>query len=297
MRRLIRGAVATTALLLSLGACGSGPQEPPATDPATATPQEVALPEGLVAYLDQSRLDRVGRSVFVRLVHDSTVSGAGEMITVTRAEVSSPRFAGVTWTGEKSFANEADLDLQLPVGSCGTGSDAEVTLTYRVDDGPVVVSQTTATDRYGAIALFLDRDCSEQTLAEAAVLSVGQQRVVGVGRSSAYVLPVTLTPTGARDDVAFTGFQDTVLFQVLPGTPIFPETDPVPLADGGPVELRLRLVPSRCDPHALAEDKVGTLIGVHVSAPEVPETASSYLPLTDEARADLRGFFTTYCGF
>ena len=59
--------------------------------------------------------------------------------------------------------------------------------------------------------------------------------------------------------------------------------------------MKLRLVPTRCDPHALAEDKVGTLVGVHLAAADLPELASYYLPIGDERRALLRGFFTTHC--
>lgn len=288
MRRLL---VATTALGLGLLAgCADTQDADPA--PIEPVPVEVALPSTLVAYLDQDRVDRVGRSVYVRLV-----DSGDERVTVTRAEVSSDRFAPVTWTGEKSVDHEADLDLELPAGSCGTGSDADVRLTYRLGDGPEQVSTTVATDRYGAIGLFLDRDCAAARLAEAADLEVGAHRVVGEGRDSVFELPITLTPTGARDDVAFAGFQGTVLFQALEGTPVFPDVDPVPLVGDRPVELLLRLVPSRCDPHALAEDKVGTLIFFHVTGPDLPDAAFTYLPLTDAARADLRGFFTSHCGF
>jgi len=79
--------------------------------------QEVPLPEGVTAYVDQSRLERESRTLFVRLVND-----ADRRLLVTRAEISSPRFADVTWTGERSFQNEADLEFELPPASCGAGS-------------------------------------------------------------------------------------------------------------------------------------------------------------------------------
>lgn len=282
--------VAAAALLVAALAACSGSTT--SVDPGPAEPVSTALPSTLTAFFDQDRVDRVGRAVYVRLVDD----GPGT-VTVTGAEVSSDRFPTMTWTGEKTFQNEADLDLELPPASCGAGSDADVRLTYRLDDGPELVSTTTATDRYGAIGLFLDRDCAAQRLSEAADLTVGEHRVVGEGRDSVFELPVTLTPTGGRDDVSFAGFGDTVLFQAVDPTPVFPAADPVPLAGGAPVELLLRLVPGRCDPHALAEDKVGTLVFVHVDGPDLPEAAHTYLPISDEARGDLRGFFTTHCGF
>lgn len=273
-------------LLLAAVLSGCGTSDAP----SPTGPDRVELPTDLTAYVDQSRVERVGRSVFVRLVHD----GEGT-VTVVRAEISSPRFGEVVWTGDKTFMNEADLDFELPVGRCGTGSDADVQLTYRIDGGPEVVSATRATDRYGAIALFLDRDCAEQVVAEAAELTIGAHRVTGEGRRSVFEMPVTFTPTGARDDVAFTGVRGTVLFSTAPGTPVHPGAPPVPLV-GPPHEFLLRLIPGRCDPHALAEDKVGTLIYVTVTADDLPDGSHFYLPISDEARRDLRSFFGTHCG-
>jgi hypothetical protein len=264
-----------------VGASGDGAEEPEA----------VPLPDELVAYVDQSRLQRIGRDLFVRLVHE----GDGT-VTVTRAEISSDRFAPITWTGEKTFMNEADLDFELPPAGCGRGSDAEVRLTYRLDDGPLQVSTTTATDRYGAVGLLLDRDCAERTLAEAAVLEIGEPEIVGEGRSSRFRLPVSITATGARPDVSFEGFEGTVLFTVTEPHRLYPRARPVPMTAGTQYDATLAVAPTRCDPHALAEDKVGTLFPVHVGGPGLPRHAAFYLPLTDDTRADLRGFFGPHCG-
>ncbi|WP_139982325.1 hypothetical protein [Nocardioides litoris] len=283
--------VALVALVVAAGplvACG-GPDEPAPPGPASAP-----WPSTLAAYVDQGRLDRVGRGAFVRLVNGAEDDDAS--VTVTRAEVSSDRWGAVTWTGEERFVNETDLDLVLPLGRCGTGSDATVRLTYRLDDGPERVSTTTATDRYGAVGLLLERDCAQRTTEEAASVTTGRPRVVGSGRASVLELPVRLVPTGARADVAFAGFDRTVLFALAPGTAVWPGADPVPLS-GAPVETVLRLVPGRCDPHALAEDKVGTLVPLHVTAPDLPAGAASYLPLPDETRAALRRFVATHCGW
>ncbi|WP_244928142.1 hypothetical protein [Nocardioides sp. W7] len=270
-------------LALPLLGCGGGGDEP--------APETVEMPSGLTAYVDQSRLLRVTRTAFVRLVDEPD-----RTVTVTRAEVTSPRFGTVTWTGEKSFVNEADLPFEMPPGRCGDGSDARVRLTYRLDDGPERISETTATDRYGAVGLFLDRDCAAEVLGEAATLELGEPRVVGVGRASVFEVPVTLTPTGERDDVSFAGFEGTPLFRNADGSPAADHIPPVPLGpDDPPAELLLRLVPTRCDPHALAEDKVGTLIGVRTRAPGLSPVASFFLPIGDERRAALRAFFSTHC--
>ena len=291
MRRAVGTAVAAVALLAA--GCASD-ADPSASSPTPAAPSQTALPDTLTAYVDQSRVARVGRSVFVRLVNEAEAT-----VTVTRAEISSDRFGEVLWTAEpggKEIVNEGDLEFELPAATCGTGSDADVRLTYRVGDGPELVSDTLATDRYGAIALFLDRDCAEQAMGEAAEVVVGEHRVVGEGRELFFELPVTLTATGERSDVSFDGFEGTVLFRTVPPTPLFGEYAGLALEAGVSEDVVLRLAPTRCDPHALAEDKVGTLVGVNVSGPGLPPGAAYYLPISDDARADLRGFFATYCG-
>ena len=253
--------------------------------------EEAPFPGTLTAYVDQSRVLRQTRTAFVRLVNSSDAE-----VSVTRAEISSPRFGEVTWTGQETVVNEADLDFEVPRGTCGAGSDVRLRLTYRLAGGQERTSTTTATDRYGAIALFLERDCAQQTLTEAADLAVGTPRVVGEGRAAVYELPVRLRPTGGRDDVGFAGFEDTVLFRNTVGSAAV-GTVAVPLGPTDPeTTVTLRLVPTRCDPHALAEDKVGTLVGVRVTAPGLSDTASFHLPIGEEGRADLRGFFATHCG-
>lgn len=289
MGRGLRAGVAVALLLTAVG-CGGGDDGDGAGEEIDRA-ERASLPERLEVFVDQGRLFRMTRTAYVRLTDEDP----DRSVTVSRALIRSERFDEVEWRGEKTFVNGADLKFEVPRGRCGEGGDAEVTLTYRLDDGPWRESTAVAPDRYGALDLFLDRDCAESTLAEAARLELGEPRVVGTGRGSVWELPVAFAPTGERDDVAFAGFQDTVLFRQVAGSAAAGRRTPLPLA-GEPVEVLLRLVPTRCDPHALAEDKVGTLVAVDVLAPGLEQGASFFLLLGDERRAGLRGFFATHCG-
>jgi hypothetical protein len=249
------------------------------------------LPDGVVLHVDQSRADRKSREVFVRVENKTSTT-----MTIERFELTSPRLDDVRWTGDETVepGYERDLEFPLPVGRCGGDIDARVTLTYRIDGGDVRRSTGPADDSYGNVALFADRDCAQTTLARAAEISVGSPEVTGRSDDAVLNLPVTLAPTGDADDVRFGGFGSTVLFQQAGDSPT--DVD-VPLLDGGPrVELVMSVVPARCDSHALAEDKVGTLFDVVVKAPGLGQNASFYLPLDKAQRTAFFDFFRSSCG-
>lgn len=249
------------------------------------------LPAGVVMHLDQSRAERKGREVFLRVENTTR-----RTITVEAFTLTSPRFDGVRWTGSEAIgaSYETDLEFDLPRGRCGSDVGAEVTLTYRIGDEKPRRSTGSADDAYGSAALLADRDCAETTLRRAADLSVGTPEVTGKGRDSVLRLPVTLTPTGAARDVSFTGFGSTPLFRQHDDSPVGVD---VPLGpDAPPAELVMSVVPARCDPHALAEDKVGALFGVGVDAPGLEADTSFFLPLTKTQRSAFFAYFRTPCG-
>lgn len=246
-------------------------------------------PDGLTAFSSREPFDYQSRNAFVRFINDSERD-----VTVTRVEVSAPRFEDVIWTGAETFDRVWDLEFELPLGECGGKVDAEVTLTYAIGDGSPQTSRTTVEDRYEAIRSTLDRDCAATTLREAAEMRLDEGRVVGHGRHSVYVLPVTFTPTGKRDDVTFRGVGSTVLFRHVGGSASDESGTRIPLT-GDPVTVHVRLEPARCDKHALMEGKRGTYIPVLVQAPGL-RGASFYLPLDNQGRGALMEFFASHCG-
>lgn len=284
-------AVALALALAAAGCASVGTSGDPSPTVPGGAPADVAHPDRLVLHLDQNRILRLGRTITLQVLDDAEGS-----VTVTRAEVSSERFDPVTWTGEETVEHQLQLELELPPTRCGQGSDATVELTYRLGEGPPVRSTSTATDLYGSVGQLMDRDCARSTFDEAATLELGRHEVVGSGRDSRFLLPLRIRATGARPEVAFAGLESTVLFTVA-GTPgLFPDVEALPLSAGTTYEEVLEITPSRCDAHALAEDKVGTLFPVHLLAPGLPEDASFHLPISDEVRGDLRAFFAPHCG-
>lgn len=256
-------------------ACGDGVREQPA-------------PDGVEVHIDQSRVLRKTRMVFLR-VHN----GTKQDLTITSFRLTSPRFDPVDWTGieDVGAGYEADLEFEMPRGRCGKGIDAHVTIDYSIGDQRVR-STIRPGDTYGAATLFLDRDCTEQTLADAAEMTLGDTSVSGAGRDTVLSLPIRITPTGQRDNVVLRGFDSTVLFAQAAGSD---DTVNLPMT-GGPVDLVMKLIPARCDTHVLSEDKVGTLIPVQVEAPGLPENSSFYLQIGPKRRSAMFAFFKLRCG-
>jgi len=256
---------------------------------APGTTQQ-ALPDGVEVHLDQSRLQRKTRTVFLR-VHN----GSNQTMRLRRLAVTSPRFGDVEWTGDEAVGPgyETDLTFDLPRGRCGGALEVTATLSYQQGD-QAFRSVTHPADVYGAATALVDRDCAEETLRDAAALELGEITVDGSGRSSVLVLPITLTPTGRRDDVVLSGFGSTVLFALAPAADRAAE---IPLT-GAPVTIDLRLVPNRCDAHALADDKVGTLLPVHVRADDLPAEADGefFLPIGARRRDALFAYYVQACG-
>ena len=69
-----------------------------------------------------------------------------------------------------------------------------------------------------------------------------------------------------------------------------------PISPDRPTTIVMSVVPARCDPHALAEDKVGRLFGMRVIAPGLPDDSWFYLPLDKSQREAFYAYFRSRCG-
>ena len=128
-----------------------------------------------------------------------------------------------------------------------------------------------ATDPYGV----LDRNNAEMCLAQAAAAVAAIRlepdlEVSADGQSA--VMALTITPR-STPGTANPGSAGTLTINRIDRTTLLGEDQAAPWprsvsvqAGGGSQRYRLGIRPARCDAHAVAEDKVGTLLPLRVSA-------------------------------
>jgi hypothetical protein len=272
---------------------GTGTQE--------ATP---AFP--VTAEVNQSR-DNYGKP----LVSIQLTNTSGAVMTVYGARLRSALFAdGITWQASPDGivlppGQAKSLPAALPAPVCAppgrndaarTGAAPAVTLRMSPATGTTPEETVAAADPFDVLA----RNNAELCLAQAADAIAGFRLDPGLevsadGRAAVVrllIAPRDAAPSAAAAALTIIRIEGTTLLAEDPGAP-WPRDLPV-RAGGVAREVRLGIRPARCDPHAVAEDKVGTLLPLRV------DFAGRDGLLKVDAGPLLRGriydFVTTACG-
>ena len=302
------GALALTASCSTGGAGGERTSGMPVPSPAAR-----AAP--VTAVINQLRDNYSQQIIAVQLTN--TTAGP---LTVLGASVASPLFSGtLEW-------QPAPGGIQLPPGQtkilpaqlrdpeCGIMTappDGGVSVDLRLagDSGtvpPATIPPATppavrvpAADPYGV----LERNNAEMCLAQAAAAVAGLRLEPALEVSAdaqSAVLTLAVTPR-SRPGAVNPGSMGSLTVNWIDGTTLLDEDPRAPWprsvtfhTGGAGQEFRLGIRPARCDPHAIADDKVGTVLPLRVSA------GGRDGVLKIDAGAVLRGriyeFITTACG-
>ncbi|MCT9625347.1 hypothetical protein HWD94_09455 [Pseudarthrobacter equi] len=254
-----------TAAVLAGSACT--PQQPaPAASPASAAPGPVTIE------LNQSR-DQYGQHAILLQLTNTTDSP----VAVDVARVSSPLFDGdIEWTPpagslELPPHQPKSVPAQLPPPACAepatASSQASATVSVATAGRQPAALTLPAPDPFGVLPRNNSELCLAADAAKVAGLALDQHlEVAADGRTAVVRLrisPRQMAPTGTS----------SLTLHSVGGTPLLAEdgVEPWPrdvtVRPGGPeTVLALRVRPARCDPHAVAEDKVGTLLPLTVTA-------------------------------
>jgi hypothetical protein len=124
-----------------------------------------------------------------------------------------------------------------------------------------------------------------------------QIRVEQAGSRLVAFVDLSVTPAGGSGSFTIRSVDDTVLFG-LHDPASATAVDSLPLdftisGDEEPVELTIPLVPARCDAHAVAEDKRGTLLPLRVEIGD--ESGIRYFALSDDRKGELYSYLDEAC--
>ncbi|MDF2664248.1 MAG: hypothetical protein K0R81_98 [Microbacterium sp.] len=216
-----------------------------------------ALPPPVSVALVQQRGDIAPGRVQLRVTNDG-----GSPVVVTSATLTSPVLTQPGGGETKrpvtlSPGRTVDLPVKLPALGCVTGDPSAQAVLRVEEDGSAHEETLSVTDELGVLARLTATECDREAVASVARISVVS---AAAGADGTIDLEVSIEPTGE-------GGAGSVDLRALRGTPLlrFPAGTETPLdvtvrADDPPSTMTIALTPQRCDAHAIAEDKVGTLL-------------------------------------
>ncbi|MBN9177595.1 MAG: hypothetical protein J0I43_09550 [Microbacterium sp.] len=293
----VRAAALTVALILapSLTGCAAGAPAPAPTSDAGD------LPPGVTVALTQQRSDVAARQAEVQ-IHN----GTGSPLRIGDVQLIDPRFAHpatrvVDRTSTLAPDATVNIRVQLPEAACGAGDDAASTVTFAYEndendgsDGRSGSATAAAGELFPFLAELHRRDCVAQAVDAAASVTFGDFTPAAAGSPATLDLAIVPTP-GADMDVVLIGIRETNLL-TFAGL----EDGALPLAleiasgDDATKAIPLPLLPSRCDPHAVQEDKRGTVFAVDVTVDGEP--GQFLLAAPPDLRGRLLTWVTQWCG-
>jgi hypothetical protein len=254
------------------------------------------LPDGVSVSVFQSRFDRGLHQLEVKISNDTPTA-----ITVTSATLDSSRFlmpAVFDRPQRVPSGSARDLRVQLGQPDCsGAETRDEVVLEFALEDGTSGTARLPLTDGT-PIDSINDEDCLGVSASTIATISAGETVEWSPGAQQPAILELTAAPTGAAGTLTIVEAKATVLLGLVDeagqATYEQPENQTVD-ASSPPAVVQLRLVPARCDPHAVAEDKRGTFFPLQLETSD-GRAGLLYVPVSDTVRANLYEFFADFCG-
>lgn len=280
MRRLITLSLALSALVLT--GCAA---------PAAGLPAEIT------ASVFQNRFDYSLRQLEIKVTN-----GTDAAITVTRAAFESSRFSEPAVWGrpqEIPAGSARDLKVQLPDPVCdGAAPVDSVTIDVTLADGSSRTATITPVDEQGRVDTINAEDCLGVSVAAVATITPAAELAWVPGAHAPAALDLAVEPTGGDGTVTVHSAKGTVLLGLADESGAAITVLPVEQvvdASAAASAIRLMLVPNRCDPHAVEEDKRGTFFPLDVETGD-GRSGTVYIAVSDGVRRSLYEFYADYCG-
>lgn len=262
---------------------------------AGCAPVGATLPIGVGVTVFQSRFDRGLHQLEIKVSNNTDAA-----ITVLSATLDSTRFSEpAVWDRPQRVPAGAARDLRVQLGEpeCGdTPPRDEVVLDFELSDGTRGTARVPIADA-APIDSVNSEDCLGVAVADIATLSAADLVQWTPGAQEPALLEIVATPTGADGSLTIVESKATVLLGLVDedGVTVYEHPENLVVdAQSGAAVVTLRLVPARCDPHAVAEDKRGTFFPLEIRT-STGRSGQVYVPVSDGVRAALYAFFGDYC--
>ncbi len=257
------------------------------------------LPDGLAISMYQTRVDAAARQIQFHLDNLSS-----EAVTITAARLHSELFVEpLVWSGESTIPASYSRDLKavMPVANCAADPGElsfSVTVDFVLGDGRTGTATVVPGDPNGILRGLTREECLGEALNSVATIEMLALDYGGEGAVPA-ILRIQLTPTGNDGDLRVSSIEGTNLISLADeaGLPV-KERDLGLAIDAAtePVVIEVPVVPNRCDPHAVAEDKQGTFFPLNATASS-GAGGTFRVVAPDAVRTQLYDFVARYCGF
>ncbi|MCZ2262426.1 hypothetical protein IRJ14_07495 [Isoptericola sp. QY 916] len=164
------------------------------------------------------------------------------------------------------------------------------------DTGAGTAVEVEVTDPLARLAAVHAKVCAERLVASGVTLRVTDVRAADVptpdGDAPGGRITLAVEPVPGGPDVRLVEVSGTTLLSPATGNAWTGDG----LADQADGQVVLDVVPARCDPHVVAEDKRGTFLPVHADVDGAPQPVI-YVPMTDQQRAAVYDVVHDTCGW
>jgi hypothetical protein len=234
----------------------------------------------------------------VRRVQIEVTNGSSAPVKVTAARLTSTAFNGTATWQSRNQADETtigprittDLPAPLPATNCQMTGSFRTTaqLSLRTSNGIAQTAELPVQDKFGTVTGVHADDCRRQAALDIATLTlVDPLRRITRNGHLVGLLDLRLTPSGKPGTLTVESIGSTTLLG--PPTGATWTLNRTVSATSGPQTVTLQLRAARCDPHAIAEDKLGTVMPLTVHVNQGPSGVVT-LPADPELRNQIQRF-------